>query len=94
MSQKTRARFVKLTLLILISIAIQTFAMSVTATGNGQWVPSGAPDNDCPSSAQSGGCPGGSTCSEWDVDGESIMSCCIATQDVGSGDINAACLAY
>ncbi len=35
----TKSRFVKLTLLILISMAIQIFATSVTASGNGEWIP-------------------------------------------------------
>ena len=86
MSQNTRAKFVKLTLLIVISLAIQVFASSVTASGNGKWLP--VNDSECPNGGL-GGCSTGDTCSEWDVDGESIMTCCIATQDVGSNDINA-----
>lgn len=87
MTQNARARLVKITLLIVISIAIQFFATQVTASGNGRWIP--ANDADCPSTGGLTGCPGGSTCSEWDVDGEGIMSCCLALQDVGSTDINA-----
>lgn len=87
MSQNARAKLVKLTLLIVISMAIQVFATSVTASGNGKWLP--VNDSECPSTGGLTGCPSGNTCSEWDVDGEGIMTCCIASQDVGSDDIYA-----
>ena len=67
---------------LLVSIAILAFFLSLgsssTAKSSGQWVPTSAASG-CPNGI-SGGCSQNQVCADWDVDGETLLSCCISGQ--------------
>lgn len=84
MSKKTRSVSIRHSLPL--SIALMTLmAFTVAADGEGTWVPA-ASEAACGPSTSGGSCPVGTTCSEWDVDGQTTTACCVPTESVGSGD--------
>ncbi len=60
----------------------------LSAENSGEWVPNNSASG-CPSSGFSTGCGTERVCADWDVDGESLMSCCIDSQYLGTSSLGA-----
>ena len=92
MFRSSRPNSLKTGLFPLFAAVILILSATTSATGSGKWLPTGTGE-DCPYSSPSTNCSEGETCSEWDVDGEPLMTCCISQAYIGSSNL-AACQAY
>ncbi len=73
----------KILTLSVILIGLVLLALTSFAKSGGQWVPTGSAAG-CPSSGFASGCTENQVCSDWDVDGEPLMTCCIDPEFLGS----------
>ena len=88
MFQGHRSNLVKIGLFVGFVAVILILSAATSADGGGKWVPA-ASGAACPSTSSSAGCPENTTCSEWDVDGESVVACCIPSELMGTGNFGA-----
>jgi len=68
-----RRRFAGRVLVFVLVLAL--FSLAVAANSNGKWKLSG-----------DDGCPTGTVCADWEVDGVVQSSCCIEPQHVGTSN--------
>ena len=69
-SSPTRIAMLTLALSLLLSAS----PTSSAEKGGGVWTSSAS---GCPGTSGFGSCGGNQVCGDWDVDGETVMSCCI-----------------
>lgn len=69
--------------LSVILIGLVLLALTSFAKSEGQWVPNDSAAG-CPSSGYASGCTQDQVCSDWDVDGEPLVTCCIEPEYLGS----------
>lgn len=74
--------------LVFITALVASVSLMISAESAGQWVP-GTANSGCPSSGLNSVCDGDSVCSDWDVDGVTEMSCCIAPEDMWTSSLSA-----
>lgn len=88
MIQGILSKLAKIAMSIVFTAVILVPSTGTSAEGSGKWVPSD-PESSCPSMSSGGACPQGTTCSEWDIDGESVLSCCIPSSYLGTSELGA-----
>lgn len=87
MLNRTRSVSIRISLLACFSL-LSLMPLTTAAGDEGTWVPA-ASETACGPSTSGGSCPEGTTCSEWDVDGQTTTTCCIPAESVGSSDPSA-----